>query len=44
MSEEQAKKEREVNKKKCSSCGTENRGTARYCDNCGLSFPNATLE
>lgn len=32
------------NKKKCSSCGTENRGTARYCDNCGLSFPNATLE
>ena len=24
--------------KKCNSCGTENRGTARYCDNCGLSF------
>lgn len=31
------------NSKKCSGCGTENRGTARYCDNCGLSFPNATL-
>lgn len=30
--------------KKCSSCGTENRSMARYCDNCGLSFPNATLE
>ena len=24
--------------KKCNSCATENRGTARYCDNCGLSF------
>jgi hypothetical protein len=24
--------------KKCNSCGTENRGMARYCDNCGLSF------
>jgi hypothetical protein len=24
--------------KKCNSCGIENRGTARYCDNCGLSF------
>ena len=24
--------------KKCYSCATENRGTARYCDNCGLSF------
>lgn len=23
---------------KCNSCGTENRGMARYCDNCGLSF------
>jgi len=24
--------------KKCNSCGIENRSTARYCDNCGLSF------
>jgi len=24
--------------KKCNSCGIENRGAARYCDNCGLSF------
>jgi hypothetical protein len=32
------------NNKKCNSCGTENRGTARYCDNCGLSFPNKTVE
>lgn len=30
--------------KKCNSCGTENRGTARYCDNCGLSFPTKTIE